>query len=268
MRDLKLAIDIEAIVAIAIDAGKEILKIYQMDDFGNSEKFDGSPLTEADTASHNLIIRQLQKLTPDIPILSEESADIGWDVRREWCCYWLIDPLDGTKEFIKGNGEFTVNIALIDKHEPVMGVVHAPDLDVTWIGEKGELARKIQAGERQEIRVKHHADGEPWKVVGSRTHAGNSLKSFLGNLGEHELISMGSSIKLCLVAEGKADIYPRLGLTSEWDTAAAHAVVNAAGGEVVIAENGLPLLYNTKDSLLNPYFLVRPLSPLDKEGKG
>ena len=259
MQTVKLDIDIEAIVAIAIDAGKEILKIYQMDDFGKSKKPDSSPLTEADIASHNLITRQLQELAPDIPILSEESADISWDVRREWGCYWLIDPLDGTKEFIKRNGEFTVNIALIDNHESVIGVVHAPVLDVTWIGVKGLSARKIQAGVQQEIHVKHHKDGEPWKVVGSRTHAGDSLNAFLENLGDYELISMGSSIKLCLVAEGKADIYPRLGLTSEWDTAAAHAVVDAAGGEVIIAENGQPLLYNTKDSLLNPHFLVQPV---------
>lgn len=259
MQAAKSVIDIEAIVAVAIDAGKKILKVYQMDDFGKRKKLDNSPLTEADIASHNLITRQLQKLTPDIPILSEESADISWDVRKEWGCYWLIDPLDGTKEFIKRNGEFTVNIALVDNHEPVMGVVHAPVLDVTWVGEKGMLARKIQPGKQQEIEVSHHKDGEPWKVVGSRTHAGDSLNAFLANLGEYELISMGSSIKLCLVAEGKANIYPRLGLTSEWDTAAAHAVVNAAGGEVIIAENGQPLLYNTKDSLLNPYFLVQPV---------
>ena len=259
MQAAKSVVDIEAIVAFAINAGEEILKIYQMDGFGKRDKLDNSPLTDADIASHNLITRQLKKLTPDIPILSEESADISWDVRKEWSCYWLIDPLDGTKEFIKRNGEFTVNIALIDNHEPVIGVVHAPVLDVTWIGEKGMPARKIQSGKRHEIEVSHHKDGEPWKVVGSRTHAGDSLNAFLENLGAYELISMGSSIKLCLVAEGKADIYPRLGLTSEWDTAAAHAVVNAAGGEVIIAENGQPFLYNTKDSLLNPHFLVRPV---------
>ncbi len=260
MSDVKPAIDIEAVIAIAIDAGKEILNVYQSDDFGKSEKTDSSPLTKADLASHNLITQQLQKLTPDIPILSEESTSIGWDVRKGWRCYWLIDPLDGTKEFIKRNGEFTVNIALIYEQEPVIGVVHAPVLDVTWVGEKGEPARKIQAGEQQIIQVKSHKTGEPWKVVGSRSHAGDSLKAFLEDLGEHELISMGSSIKLCLVAEGQAHIYPRFGLTSEWDTAAAHAVVNAAGGEVINAENDQQLLYNTKDSILNPHFLVRSVS--------
>jgi 3'(2'), 5'-bisphosphate nucleotidase len=253
-------LDIEKIIAIAITAGEEILAIYQKDDFGTREKSDHSPLTEADIASHKLITQQLQKLTPNIPVLSEESAVIPWEVRKTWHRYWLIDPLDGTKEFIKHNGEFTVNIALIDHHEPVLGVVHAPVLDTTWVGEKNGQAIKIQAGKQKKINVVHHVTGTPWKVAGSRTHAGDSLQTFLANLGPYELISMGSSIKLCLVAEGKADIYPRLGPTSEWDTAAAHAVVNAAGGEVVIAESGQLLLYNTKDSLLNPHFLVQAIA--------
>lgn len=257
MQDVKLTVDLNKIVAIAIAAGQEILAIYRKNDFGERIKSDNSPLTEADIASHQLITQQLQKLTPAIPILSEESADIPWVVRKTWRQYWLIDPLDGTKEFIKRNGEFTVNIALIDNHKPVLGVVHAPVLDTTWVGEKEGSAIKIQAGEQKKINVIPHVTGQPWKVVGSRTHAGDSLTTFLASLGPYELISMGSSIKLCLVAEGKAELYPRLGPTSEWDTAAAHAVVNAAGGEVVIAENGQPLLYNTKDSLLNPHFMVQ-----------
>ena len=257
MQDVKLTVDLNKIVAIAIAAGQEILAIYRQDDFGERIKSDNSPLTEADIASHQLITQQLQKLTPAIPILSEESADIPWAVRKSWHRYWLIDPLDGTKEFIKRNGEFTVNIAFIDNHKPVLGVVHAPVLDTTWVGEKGGSAIKIQAGEQKKINVIPHVSGQPWKVVGSRTHAGDSLTAYLASLGPYELISMGSSIKLCLVAEGKAELYPRLGPTSEWDTAAAHAVVNAAGGEVVIAENGQPLLYNTKDSLLNPHFVVQ-----------
>ena len=267
VQDVKSAIAIESIVSVAIDAGKEILKIYQMDKFAKSIKQDNSPLTEADIASHNLITQQLQKLTPTIPILSEESANISWDVRKDWSCYWLIDPLDGTKEFIKQNGEFTVNIALIENHEPVIGIVHAPVLDATWIGEKGNPARKIQAGKQQKIQVSHHKTGEPWKVVGGRSHTGDSLNTFLSKLGAYELISMGSSIKLCLVAEGEVNIYPRLGLTSEWDTAAAHAVVNAAGGEVIIAESGQPLLYNTKESILNPHFLVQPVTLPEKRTK-
>lgn len=257
MQDIELTVDYNGIVAIAIAAGQEILAIYKKADFGEREKSDHSPLTEADIASHRLITQQLQRLTPAIPILSEESAAIPWEMRQTWQRYWLIDPLDGTKEFIKRNGEFTVNIALIDNHRPVLGVVHAPVLGTTWVGEKNGSAVKIVAGEHKNIHVTPHVPGQPWKVVGSRTHAGDSLKTFLASLGSYELISMGSSIKLCLVAEGKAELYPRLGPTSEWDTAAAHAVVNAAGGEVVIAENGQPLLYNTKDSLLNPHFVVQ-----------
>lgn len=249
--------NIEKIVAIAVAAGQEILAVYQKNNLTQYAKIDHSPLTAADIASHQLIVRQLQKLTPEIPILSEESAAIPWQVRKSWRRYWLIDPLDGTKEFIKRNGEFTVNIALIDNHEPVLGVVHAPALDTTWTGEKNSPAIKTQAGKQKIIHVKQHIPGKPWKVVGSRSHASNGLKTFLANLGSYELIVMGSSIKFCLVAEGEADIYPRLGPTSEWDTAAAHAVVNAAGGEVVMVENGQPLLYNTKESLLNPFFLVQ-----------
>ena len=257
MQNVKLTVDLNEIIAIAVAAGQEILAIYQKNDFGEREKSDNSPLTEADIASHKLISQQLQKLSPAIPILSEESADIPWKIRKTWHRYWLIDPLDGTKEFIKRNGEFTVNIALIDNHEPVLGVVHAPDLGTTWVGEKEGSAIKIAAGEQKKINVVPHITGQPWKVVGSRTHAGDSLTAYLASLGSYELISMGSSIKLCLVAEGKAELYPRLGPTSEWDTAAAHAVVNAAGGEVVLAEDGQPLLYNTKESLLNPHFIVQ-----------
>ncbi len=260
MLDVKLTVDFKKIIATAIAAGKEILAFYQKENIGKSEKIDNSPLTEADIASHQLIVQQLKTLTPDIPVLSEESADIPWEVRKSWQRYWLIDPLDGTKEFIKRNGEFTVNIALIDNHKPVFGVVHAPVLDTTWVGEKEGSAIKIQAGEQKAIKVIHHVTGTPWRVVASRTHVGDSLKTFLSQLGAYELISMGSSLKFCLVAEGKADVYPRLGPTSEWDTAAAHAVVNAAGGEVVIAENGQPLVYNTKESLLNPHFLVQAVT--------
>ncbi len=252
-------INIDEVVSTAIGAGKLILDIYQMDSFNESTKSDGSPLTKADTASHNFITQQLKKISPSVPILSEEAAATTWDIRKKWGCYWLIDPLDGTKEFIKRNGEFTVNISLIRNHEPVLGVVHAPVLDTTWVGERGKPARKIQSGKQQEISVNFRKPNDPWKVVVSRTHASNSLENFLADLGSYDLIYMGSSIKLCLVAEGKADIYPRLGPTSEWDTAAAHAIVNAAGGEVIIAENSKPLLYNTKDSLLNPHFLVRPV---------
>ncbi len=248
---------IESVISIAINAGNKILKIYHTDNFDERKKLDNSPLTKADLAAHNLIVQRLKEITPNIPILSEESANISWDIRKKWQRYWLIDPLDGTKEFIKHNGEFTVNIALIDNHEPVMGVVHAPALNITWTGEKDQPAKRIQAGEQQIIHTKQHQAGNSWRVVGSRTHAGDSLECFLDKLDKYELISMGSSIKLCMVAEGKADIYPRLSPASEWDTAAAHAVVNAAGGKVIIAKDNTPLLYNIKESIINPHFIVR-----------
>ena len=250
-------IDVNKIIDVAKAAGDKILEIYNKESFDRQLKTDNSPLTEADIASHNLIKQQLKNITPTIPIISEESSTISWKERRQYKCYWLIDPLDGTKEFIKKNGEFTVNIALIYKHEPILGVVYAPVLNEVWIGEKGKPSKKIEKGNTRTIKVKQYKPGEVHKVVGSRSHAGDSLNEFLKELGKYELVSMGSSIKLCLVAEGKAHIYPRFGLTSEWDTAAAHAVVNSAGGEVVNNETKIPLKYNTKDSLLNPYFIVQ-----------
>jgi 3'(2'), 5'-bisphosphate nucleotidase len=252
------AINVNKIINIAHEAGEKILQIYNKESFDQQLKSDNSPLTEADIAAHNLIEKQLKLITPEIPVLSEESSSIPWQERKQWNYYWLIDPLDGTKEFIKKNGEFTVNIALIYQHNPIIGVVHAPVLGETWIGEQGKPAKKIEKNSTRVIKVKQHKQGEVYKVVGSRSHAGDSLNEFLNELGKHEIVSMGSSIKLCLVAEGRAHLYPRLGPTSEWDTAAAHAVVNAAGGEVVNSETKIPLKYNTKDSLRNPYFIAQP----------
>jgi 3'(2'), 5'-bisphosphate nucleotidase len=247
------AIDITAITAIAKAAGAAILAIYRQD-FDVFTKEDSSPLTEADMASHNIIVKALQQLTPQIPVLSEESAAIPFNTRSGWNSYWLIDPLDGTKEFVNKNGEFTVNIALIENHRPVLGVVYLPVKETTYFGVVGEGAYVERDGTTSAISVSSMAQS-PLRVVGSRSHAGDSLRKFLAEIGDHELLSMGSSLKLCLVAEGKADIYPRLGPTSEWDTAAAQAVVEAAGGKVT-ETSGEPLMYNRKESLLNPYFLV------------
>lgn len=246
--------EIKKVNEIARKAGTAILKIYEQD-FEVMEKADKSPLTEADLAAHHVIVDELQSLTPDIPVLSEESAGISYDTRAKWQTYWLIDPLDGTKEFIKRNGEFTVNIALIHEGKAVLGVVYVPVTQITYYGDSQQGAFKMDAvGNSSAMRVtsKHQT---PLRVAGSRSHAGDSLLQFLDKLGEHEIISMGSSLKLCLVAEGKADLYPRLGLTSEWDTAAAQAVVEAAGGKVTDS-NMNPLLYNTKESFLNPHFFV------------
>jgi len=247
-------IDLEKIVAIAEAAGQAILDIYHKD-FDIQEKEDKSPLTEADLAAHRLIVAELQKLEPRLPILSEESADIPFEERRRWLRYWLVDPLDGTKEFIKRNGEFTVNIALIESGRPTCGVVHVPVAATTYFGcrDKGAFKRD-EHGHTEAISVARQRQ-HPTRIAGSRSHAGDSLQRFLDRVGPHEIVSMGSSLKLCLVAEGRADIYPRLGPTSEWDTGAAQAVVEAAGGRVTGLDMQ-PLRYNTKESLLNPHFLV------------
>ncbi|WP_457665695.1 3'(2'),5'-bisphosphate nucleotidase CysQ [Thiolapillus sp.] len=246
--------DIQPINQIARDAGAAILQVYAQD-FEVQEKADSSPLTQADMASHRLIESALGKLTPGIPVLSEESAAIPYAQRSQWSRYWLIDPLDGTREFVKRNGEFTVNIALIDEGYPVLGVVHVPVTGVTYFGDTRAGAFRQEAdGNPQHIEVTRPC-ASPIRVAGSRSHAGDSLVKFLQKLPPHEMVSMGSSLKLCLVAEGKADIYPRLGPTSEWDTAAAQAVVEAAGGQVTDTDLQR-LAYNQKDSLLNPHFLV------------
>jgi len=235
-------------------AGYAIMDIYRQG-IEVMHKADDSPLTQADLASHHIIVNGLAELTPGIPCLSEEDSAIAFATRSAWNEYWLIDPLDGTKEFIKRNGEFTVNIALIRNHEPVLGVVHIPVSGESFRGADGLGAQRIDdVGVASTIHVRKPGTG-PLVVVGSRSHANPELESYLAQLGEYELISMGSSLKFCVVAEGKADFYPRLGPTSEWDTAAAHAVVAAAGGKVVTLD-GQPLRYNLKDSLLNPEFLV------------
>lgn len=253
---------LEPVAAIAVEAGRAILEVYDRE-FEVTHKADHSPLTEADLASHRLIRDALARLTPDIPLLSEESAEIGFDIRSRWPEYWLVDPLDGTKEFVNRNGEFTVNIALIRGHDPALGVVHVPVSGVTYTGVVGSGAtRRSAGGAAGSVAAPTHVPihvqapcADPVRVVGSRSHANPALARYLEPLGDYELVSMGSSLKFCLLAEGEADFYPRLGPTSEWDTAAAHAVVLAAGGRIVTLD-GRPLQYNLKESFLNPEFLV------------
>ena len=245
---------INEILAIARQAGDAILDIYERD-FTTSEKSDQSPLTEADLAAHEVIVAGLQALTPDVPVLSEESASISWEERQQWSKYWLVDPLDGTKEFIKRNGEFTVNIALIEDHKAVMGVVYAPVLSRFYFADENGAFRQDQGSDAVRLTVATHEEGQVWNVVASRSHMSDETKAFIEKLRVCELVSMGSSLKLCLVAEGAADVYPRFALTSEWDTAAAQCVVECAGGRVVTPAFE-PLLYNTKDSLLNSFFIV------------
>ncbi len=254
MTDHDLSILAEAVEEIAAEAGRAILEIYRQD-FDVVQKEDSSPLTQADLASHRVICDALARLTPELPVLSEESADIDFATRSGWLLFWLVDPLDGTKEFVNRNDEFTVNIALISDHDPVLGVVHVPVSGVTYTGLPGHWAmRRDAAGYRQAIAVRRPC-ADPVVVVGSRSHANPRMAEFLDAIGDYEMVSMGSSLKFCLLAEGKADFYPRLGPTSEWDTAAAHAVVLGSGGRIVEL-SGRPLRYNTKESLLNPEFLV------------
>ena len=253
--NIRLETLVNPVREIAEQAGSEIMKIYQ-EGFDVEHKKDHSPLTSADLAAHNLIIERLQKLTPDIPILSEESSAIPYEERSIWINYWLIDPLDGTREFIKRNGEFTVNIALITNQTASLGVVYIPVQDVSYFAAKGSGAFKQEQNmPTVRINTRHSTPDDTPTICGSRSHAGKSLQALLTQIGEYELISMGSSIKSCLVAEGIADIYPRFGPTSEWDTAAAHCVVEEAGGMLVDTDLE-PLRYNTKDSLLNPSFIV------------
>ncbi|WP_455379898.1 3'(2'),5'-bisphosphate nucleotidase CysQ [Acidihalobacter prosperus] len=242
------------ICAIARDAGKKIMEIYESQDFSIEQKDDKTPVTAADYAAHHLITNRLERLTPDYPILSEESESISYDERSHWQTYWLIDPLDGTREFIKQNGEFTVNIALIHKHNAELGVVYAPALKLCYYAALGSGSwRQKDKEQPQPIRTRT-APGRP-TIAGSRSHANPHLQEMLDRIGPHELISMGSALKTCLVAEGSADLYPRLGLTSEWDTAAAQCVLEQAGGHLIDIE-GRRLSYNEKVSLLNPYFLA------------
>lgn len=244
-----------AVVDIAQAAGQAILQIYESEAFSVEQKDDHSPLTAADLASHQIILEALQVLTPHYPILSEESASLPFAERSQWQTYWLVDPLDGTREFIKRNGEFSVLIALIHNNEAVLGVVHAPVLHKTWYASLGNGAY-LQSAQNQVTALQVREPSELVTVVGSRSHAGDSLADFLRQFEQYELISMGSILKACLIAEGTADIYPRLGLTSEWDTAAAQIIVEEAGGTMQDL-NGQVLQYNTKESLLNPHFIVR-----------
>ena len=252
------------VVSISREAGEAILEVYnRAAGFEIDAKADDSPVTEADLAAHAILHPALAKLLPGVPVLSEESTLPPFSERGQWSTYWIIDPLDGTKEFIKRNGEFTVNVALIENGEPVLGVVYVPVLDITYSGIKGQGAWKITDGVESTIKVRtlaeQQASGNPIEVVASRSHGAEAVDAMLNKLtnalGPVETKNMGSSLKLCLVAEGQADLYPRLALTSEWDTAAAQAVVEAAGGKVMDIDFNI-LRYNTKEDILNPFFYV------------
>ncbi len=254
--------NVQALLDIAVKAGEKILEIYARD-FAIYDKSDASPLTEADLAAHHHIVDALNEIS-DLPILSEESSDITWEERKSWTRFWLVDALDGTKEFIKLNGEFTVIIAVIEYGEPTFGVVHAPVLNKTYVGHKSSGAFIVDNGQKSPISAKTHDGSEAWRVVGSRSHQSPEINKIMDALqGEKELVAMGSSLKLCLVASGDAHLYPRVGPTSEWDTGAAHAVALAAGAKVTVLDpnnpfdaDAHPLRYNQKESILNPFFMV------------
>jgi 3'(2'), 5'-bisphosphate nucleotidase len=251
MRDLHaLAASLLPIVA---RAGAAIMQVYDAG-FTVQRKEDNSPLTLADLESQRVIIEGLRQLTPDIPILSEESAQAPWGERQTWRELWVVDPLDGTREFVKRNGEFTVNIALVVEHEPVLGVVAAPAQGLTFWGAAGVGAFSHHRGAAQ-IRIHVSAAQQPLRVVGSRSHASAETAAYLEGLGPHVLTGIGSSLKFCLIAEGKADLYPRFGPTSEWDTAAGQALLEAAGGHVTRLD-GHRLRYNCRDSVINGDFLA------------
>lgn len=251
---MELSALLSEVIIIARKAGEAIMAIYDSGSFGVETKVDDSPLTKADLAANQIIVNGLSSLPDKFPTLSEESGQVPYEERRHWRTFWLVDPLDGTKEFIKRNGEFTVNIALIHDGAPILGVVYAPAINRLYSAAQGQHAH-VREGDANP-RPLQAADyrGQKLKVVASRSHAGSSLQGFLECLGDIEVVSMGSSLKLCLVAEGKAHLYPRLGPTMEWDTAAAHAIVMMGGGQVTDLE-GAPLHYNKQD-LLNSHFMV------------
>ncbi len=274
--------DFLVVVKSAYQAGRKILEIYESGiDFHVERKSDNSPLTIADKNSHEIIRAALMPL--GIPFMSEEGRSIPFEERSRWSRYWLVDPLDGTKEFIKRNGEFTVNIALIEGREPVMGVIYVPVTDTLYFAEKGEGSFKLQDFSRvysqiwgseslgsadgedflitfaEQLSLAGRNGGGTYRVVGSRSHVTPELENYVNELrceqGSVEFVSAGSSLKFCLVAEGRADRYPRLGPTMEWDTAAGQVIAECAGARVEEYESGAVLRYN-KENLLNPWFVV------------
>ncbi|MBN1251683.1 MAG: 3'(2'),5'-bisphosphate nucleotidase CysQ [Bacteroidales bacterium] len=257
-------------ILAAVKAGKEILNIYKSDNFELNFKQDNSPLTIADKKAHEIIKDTLIKT--NIPLLSEEGSKIDFEKRRNWNYLWIVDPLDGTKEFVKKNGEFTVNIALIFNNEVVMGVVYSPCLKKLYFNQidgnafltnnidvdfkENELLKFIFENKEQLPKQRNKS----LKVVASRSHLSKETKEYIDNLksqyNDIEIVNIGSSLKLCLIAEASADIYPRFAPTMEWDTAAGHAIINAAGGNILNSKTNEELLYN-KENLLNPWFIAK-----------
>ena len=248
--------ELNKLIEISINAGRAIMDIYKTD-FNFEKKSDQSPLTAADLCSHEIILDSLSKLSPKIPILSEESLDIPITERSSWDEYWLIDPLDGTKEFINRNGEFTTNIALMKKNKPVFGIIHAPYLNQTYWGGESIGSYYLEGDSASDV-VKINASlksSKEIRIVSSRSHPSDDLKYILKMIGNHKKLRVGSSLKFCLIAKGEADCYLRLGPTSEWDTAAGDAIIRSSGGSIKTID-GSNLKYNKLDSILNPSFIA------------
>jgi 3'(2'), 5'-bisphosphate nucleotidase len=244
----------EAVIALAQDAAAAILGIYDSE-FAVEHKDDDSPLTAADLAAHRCIVEGLGRITPEIPVLSEESAhEVETATRRGWRRLWIVDPLDGTREFVKRNGEFSVNIALVEDGVAVFGVVQAPVTGVVWHGGAGLGAWRREHGYDTPLRVRAPA-GAPLRVAASRSHRDARTQAFIDRMGEVETLGLGSSLKFCRIAEGGLDVYPRFGPTSEWDTAAGQCVLEGAGGAVVDPQ-GRPFRYNQRDRVLNGDFIA------------
>ncbi len=245
---------LQSIIDVSREAGLAVLEVYNSD-FTVERKEDKSPLTMADRRSHRIISSFLKKQF-SLPVLSEEGRDVPYEERRKWEYYWLVDPLDGTKEFVKRQGDFTINIALICRDKPVAGVIYVPVTDVLYYAQKDEGAFKVENGKATKLPLK--GENDLLTIVGSRSHATPELEQYILEMkkryGELEVISRGSSLKFCMIAEGRADVYPRLGPTMEWDTAAGQIIVEEAGGQVIEFESRTPILYN-KEHLLNPFFL-------------
>ncbi|MDQ0352751.1 3'(2'), 5'-bisphosphate nucleotidase [Alkalibacillus filiformis] len=255
---------IKTLYDICLEAGKEIMSVYEQD-FDVAFKEDDSPLTIADERAHHVISQGLKSAFPDIPILSEEGRDIPYEERKKWSEFWLVDPVDGTKEFIKKNGEFTVNIALVEGNVSTLGVIYAPALDIMYIGSESEGAYKVEQASKvtadywldAAVELPMDQERDTIHVVASRSHMSEETEAFIEGLkGDVQTVSSGSSLKFCLVAEGEADYYPRYAPTMEWDTGAGQAIVEAAGGQVLRESDGERFTYNKKE-LLNEWFLVK-----------
>ncbi|MCD6048395.1 MAG: cysQ [Gammaproteobacteria bacterium] len=244
------------IIALVERVGKAILPLYRSQDESLLLlKDDGSPFTKADDLANQMILETLKSLTPDIPIISEESCDVSFAERQNWQRFWLVDPIDGTKEFLAKNGDFTVNIALIDAHRPVLGVVGVPVSGTVYYASEHSGAWKKTTTGVEEIHAVALDSHQAVRVMASRRHGVNAIEKISSHYSQAELLLRGSSLKFCLLAEGLVDLYPRLGFTSEWDTAAGQCIVEAAGG-CVMDLNGKPLVYGLRETYQNPYFLA------------